>query len=171
MLTQTWMVSLVVMSLWTRMSAVRDSQGQWARGGERSVKIRTWNLERFAHCTAKPIYWHWVLVKEIGVYLQGAKRGEQAADAQKVWTQLSGKHFLKATVGGEGRGKAAGGMTCCVWGGDEVTRWEFWNFKSSNVWFQPGWSLCAWGQPVVTTLCLGLEGEGCCLSFCRTVQR
>ena len=87
------------------------------------------NLVPLTHRTAKPIYWHWFVVKESLVLICRAPSKENSGLCSKTQTRdrwLSGNGFnLKATFGV----RAAGCMTFFGLVGGEVTRWCFQNLN------------------------------------------
>ena len=114
------------------------------------------NLGPLTHHAAKPIYWHWVVVKYSIYCRHQARRTGSSCSKDPNSLMAFREGFLKATFGV----RAAGCMTVFWLVGSEVTGWCF---RSLN--HQPSGS----NQSGVCVLAPSSTGRG--LSFCRTTQR
>ena len=96
------------------------------------------NLGLLATCTAKPVYWHWVVVKQSPAFIAGTKREEQATHAQKTRPpQRRSARVLKESVRGEAlrmRDQFVDLLLICWWWGNRGMFQKSW---SSTFWFQP----------------------------------
>ena len=139
------------------------------------------NLSPLTRCTAKPVYWHWVVEKQSAVFFAGHRtKRKRAASAQKTWTPSSmafreGLFKSKQLTSFEVQ---VAGCIVSLWtffwlAGGEVTGWCFKNIRrflhhpsGSN---QSGVYLLS---AVVSTfhLCVCVWWE-VGLSFCGTSQR